>query len=352
MTVEVHVIGLGMVTSVGIRSTLVTAAVRAGVTRFCESEFYDYRGEYLICAPLHDHKLTRLSHRVPTPLARPSQLANMALSEVLPQLPDNVKNIPVLLGTAEDHPKWSAPLTRSSLATAFGATPLTSYTTPAQCELFPNGRASGLQAIARGVELIESGAHKLVIVGGVDSYIDPSRLQALDNEHRVRCAGVMDGFTPGEGAGFLLLAAKGSVTSARVLARITGWGVGKEAGHRYSEEPFLGDGLSHTLQKAVHNVPQIHTIYAGMNGESMFFKEWGVSQIRLGPTLAKNAKLVHPADCIGDTGAAHGPIMAGCAIVGFQRNYVRSPALVFCSSDGPIRAAIVLEPVAQSAESV
>jgi 3-oxoacyl-[acyl-carrier-protein] synthase-1 len=48
----------------------------------------------------------------------------------------------------------------------------------------------------------------------------------------------------------------------------------------------------------------------------------------------------HPADCLGDTGAACGPIMAGLAALGIAGGYRRSPCLVYGSSDDGPRAAL------------
>jgi len=340
----VQVIGLGMITSVGTRSNQVAAAIRAGTTRFYESEVYDFRGEPLITAVLRDRELASagFSRVKDKRIERLAQLTSAAFHELLPQIPETKTPIPLLLGTAADAPKWKQPLDKANLTSLLPSTPLGK--TIGHSELIPHGRASGLEAVTRGIELIDQGAHPIVIAGGVDSYTDPDRLKALDQEHRARCQGIMDGFTPGEGAGFVLLAAPDFAPKEQVLGRITGWAVGEEPGHRYSELPFRGDGLSSTIQQALKNTSQVQTVYAGMNGESMFFKEWGVSRIRLGTKISESEKLIHPADCIGDTGAAHGPIMAGCAIIGFHRGYTQPPALVFCSSDGPTRAAIVVEP--------
>ena len=48
----------------------------------------------------------------------------------------------------------------------------------------------------------------------------------------------------------------------------------------------------------------------------------------------------HPADCLGDTGAASGIILTGLAAMGLQHGYRRSPCLVVCSSDFGERALV------------
>lgn len=104
------------------------------------------------------------------------------------------------------------------------------------------------------------------------------------------------------------------------LARIISVGTGKETGHRYSAEPYRGDGLAEafeTLFDAVPpNQPKVRCVYAGFNGEEMPAKEWGVARLRNSERFADEVQVEHPADCIGNTGAAMGAIMLALVISG------------------------------------
>jgi len=55
---------------------------------------------------------------------------------------------------------------------------------------------------------------------------------------------------------------------------------------------------------------------------------WGVAQLRPAGFLAADMKLLHPADCMGDTGAATGAILAALATAALTRGDRPSPALV------------------------
>jgi 3-oxoacyl-[acyl-carrier-protein] synthase I len=77
-----------------------------------------------------------------------------------------------------------------------------------------------------------------------------------------------------------------------------------------------------------------------MNGESHWGKEWGVSFIRNKAAFLADHASHHPADCLGDTGAASGPIMLGLAVHGLQNHYHRGPCLIYCSSDRGQRAVV------------
>ncbi|HWH21645.1 MAG TPA: hypothetical protein VN671_14005, partial [Solirubrobacterales bacterium] len=83
-------------------------------------------------------------------------------------------------------------------------------------------------------------------------------------------------------------------------------------------------------------------VYAGLNGESHWAKGWGVSHIRNGRFFAEALRMEHPADCMGDPGAALGPIMLGLAADRQARGLDQAPTLVWCASDrGECAAALV-----------
>jgi 3-oxoacyl-[acyl-carrier-protein] synthase-1 len=79
-----------------------------------------------------------------------------------------------------------------------------------------------------------------------------------------------------------------------------------------------------------------------MNGESHWAKEWGVGFIRNRAAFHPDHGMHHPADCVGDTGAACGPLMTGLAALGLRDGYRRGPCLVYCSSDDGPRAALAV----------
>jgi len=213
-------------------------------------------------------------------------------------------------------------------------------------EVLPPGRAAGLLAVHRAIERLNGGEPGPILAGGIDSYFDADRLEALDVAGRLLNDKNLDGFLPGEGAAILLLArgstsAKGA-TSARPLGRLLAPSVGSEPGHLHSEQPLRGDGLSQTIAAALGAVSQDHlpcaTIYANLNGERLGAKEWGVAQIRNKRFLAEDLHVVHPAECTGEAGAAMGPLLVALAAMSAAKR--PGLALVWCSSDEAERAAL------------
>jgi 3-oxoacyl-[acyl-carrier-protein] synthase-1 len=179
----------------------------------------------------------------------------------------------------------------------------------------------------------------------VDTYRDLYVLGTLDVERRIKSAVHLDGFIPGEGAAFVLLANPGAAghTGIVSLASISGVFESFEPGHLYSQEPYKGDGLAAAVEKLIASgaaEAPVAEVYSSMNGESHWGKEWGVSFIRNKAAFLADHRIHHPADCLGDTGAACGPIMVGLAAHGIHNRYHRTPCLVYCSSDRGQRAVL------------
>jgi 3-oxoacyl-[acyl-carrier-protein] synthase-1 len=213
-------------------------------------------------------------------------------------------------------------------------------------KLCTTGRAGGVQALGAALQLLASGDHDYVLLGGVDSYLDLFLLSTLDGEDRVLANGVMDGFAPGEGAAFLLLCSDQARESLqqKPVVKIHPPGYAREQGHRYSEEPYTGDGLAEAVTaalEALNNGP-VPTILSSMNGENFGAKEWGVAYTRNSSAFDPQLRFEHPAECYGDTGAAAMPILAGLATVGLTKGYYNGPVMVCCSSEGPHRGAVCI----------
>lgn len=131
----------------------------------------------------------------------------------------------------------------------------------------------------------------------------------------------------------------------RPLARVAEVGLAVEQGHRYSPAPLMGDGLTAAFQRlfaAVRGLPPVRSVYAGMNGESLPAKEWSVAYLRNAGRFASEHELLHAADCIGDAGAALGPIQLALAAQALSNGHHEAPCLVWSTSDREARGAALL----------
>ena len=204
-------------------------------------------------------------------------------------------------------------------------------------------RAGGLHALQDALDLLVAGRHEAVLVGGVDTYCDPHILNFLDENDRVLAEGVMNGFCPGEGAGFVLLCSEKAraAYNLKPVAKVHRPGLALEPGHRYSKEPYRGDGLADAVRGALEvGVPPIGTVLSSFNGEHFGTKEWGVAFLRNRDRFVDSPKTVYPADSFGDIGAAFAPVLMGLAARGMNKGYYKGPSLIWCSSERDQRGAV------------
>jgi 3-oxoacyl-[acyl-carrier-protein] synthase-1 len=346
-----EIVGVGMVTPVGLAAAPTAAAVRAGIARLNESTLRSRDGEPRVMGLVPEEQLPplALSPETRTPPTAHAQrllrLAAGALQEALERCPDSA-TVPVFLGLHEPWPELPAPAEADFLKHL--ARQAQSAFAVSRSKVFPQGRASGVIALQHALKLLSSDRKiPLVVAGGVDSYLAPELLARLDHEGRLPSGPVTDGFIPGEGAAFLLLARPGEARRLGLepIAEVAGVGLGDEKGHRYSATPYLGEGLAEAFARlfAQAEPPSpIQCVYSGLNGESFWAKEWGVAYLRNAKRFVENVRIEHPVQNVGDPGAALGPLMVGLAAMGIQRGYRQAPCLVWCSSDHEARGAVLV----------
>jgi 3-oxoacyl-[acyl-carrier-protein] synthase-1 len=348
---EIAITGVGMTTAIGLGAEPTAAAARAGISRFEECEFRDQHLEPFVVASVPDELLfpapaepedsSSLSPRE----RRMLRLAAPALREAMARSPGNTPP-PLYLALPETLPGHESSIGPEFLAHL--AAQSEDALDTERSRVFPNGRAGGLLALAQALADLSRAPEPSIVVGGVDSFLDEALLTALDREGRVLAEGVGDGFIPGEGAGFVLVARPDATRNslAPPLARIDAVAAGREPGHRYATEPYRGEGLAETVRECLSSasIPDlpIRSVMAGFNGEFLGTKEWGVTLIRNSDSFAADLEMIHPADCFGDTGAAHGVLLLGLACFGLSRGHTAGPCLVWASSDLEQRGAAVL----------
>ncbi|WP_437498726.1 beta-ketoacyl synthase N-terminal-like domain-containing protein [Sorangium sp. So ce1099] len=344
----VEILGIGMTTAVGLTAPTTAAAVRAGVSLSRETSVLDRRFKPIVMATVPEADLPALTPALDaTPgltarQLRMLRLGGAALRESVAGV-DRVERIPVLLAVPEPHP-GRPPVVGPGFLEQLAAQAEVPFHLE-RSRVFPHGRAAGFAALQEAIERLASGSDGYVVVGGIDSHLDLYLLAALESEDRIRAERVFDGFIPGEGAAFLLLssAGRGERVGRSPSARIDGAASADEPGHRYSEEVYRGDGLDLAFRRLFASTAgTVQTVVAGLNGESFNTKEWGVAYVRHRERFAEGFTIEHPVDCLGDTGAALGPMLVGLAAVGIKRGYRRAPCLVWCSSDCAGRGAAMV----------
>lgn len=342
------IINTGMITAVGINAQQTAASVRAGMSGSAETSIYDKRFEPFVMAILPEDVLPPLKQEFDDIMGLTSRqmrmlrLATLPLQEALENVPQTEK-IPLFLGVPEAFPDRPNVVTDSFVEhlSKQSEIPLNI----AESKIFPQGRSAGLYAMKEAILRLALGTDKFVIVGGIDTYVDLYLLGTLDMEGRILSATVMDGFVPGEGAGFLLLASSDMAKrdNLKPLAMLSPVSTGLEEGHLYSDKPYQGDGLAGAFEDFFTQSgikEPIEEVYSSMNGENHWAKEWGVAFMRNQSSFNPEHSMFHPAECFGDSGAASGILLAGIAAIGINNGASNSPVLVTCSSDFGQRAVV------------
>ena len=353
---KVYIAGTGMITPIGANTAMTAAAVRAGVSGYRYTDFYVGDDEYVRMAlvpeealenSLNEETLTSeyTTGEYTARRYRLLQLAKLALEELKPALPQNVK-LPLFIAGPEQLFEGDQPINGVFLQNLAKQTGVNLDL--AMSRIISTGRAGGLAAVNLAFRFFASGEESFAIVAGVDTFYDGAVVQTLQKDERLLAGGNMDGFIPGEGAAFILLC-KHKVPLHKNTDKIVCLyeaGLGNEPGHRASKEPYRGDGLASTVATALANAKtaKIKTLYSSMNGEHFFAKEHGVAMIRNSEFLEEHIKIEHPADCFGDLGAAFGPVAVGIIATHLLNNKIGSPCIVCCSSDKESRGAVVMHP--------
>lgn len=347
---EVVLVACGMMTSVGLSSAETAASVRAGTTRVAESVCYDKHSEPFTLAQVPPEALPQLD---PQPAGeegwtarglRVLTLAIMPLVECAASCRDS--GSPPGLAMALPEPLIGAVTDPDAFLAGLAEQTEGLFDLSASTANF-SGRAGGVAAMGHAASVIAAGDADFMLAGGSDSYLDLMLLGTLDLEERVASRTSLDGFVPGEGAGFVLLAERRAAEQAGLSprARLSQVAVGEEAGHFYSEEAYRGEGLANTVANLFAEVEMpgpVTQVYSSMNGENHWAKELGVTLLRHQDQLAPDVDVRHPVECFGDLGAAIGPVMAGLAATDMARGGCGGPTLLYGSSDRGSRAALLL----------
>ena len=342
----VHVIAVGARCAVGLTAASAAAAIRASISRVAEHpSITDAIGEPVRCG--RDRQLDPR-------LTGPQRLAALAagpLREVLDQLArvrPLPREVPLLLALPEPRPGFRASDAAAvSRALSTGGAPGLG---PITVDRVGEGHAGVLSALAMAVERLQRPSEDLLLVGGVDSYLDADTLDWLESDRRLARAEVRSGFSPGEGAAILAVATDAARRrlGAPSLATVRAVGCAREPLSPKSSTGVLGQGMTEAVVRATRGLrlpgELITDTFGDVNGERSRAEEWGFALLRTSDRFRDGTAYVTAVPQCGDVGAASGGLGCVLAVQAWQRRYAHGErALVFASSWGGLRAAALLE---------
>ena len=219
-------------------------------------------------------------------------------------------------------------------------------------QVFNMGHAGVFYALQMAIRDLVNGKYNYAIIGAVDTYLDEITLEWLQDMKRIKTDDNNKGFIPGEAAGFLVLERQETATRRGIksLARLQAPSTATEPNSIYHDDPCQGQGLSTCIQNTFSVLEdggrQTGLVVCDLNGERYRSLEWGLALPRSLSNVQVDIHVVHPADCMGDTGAASGIANICYTTMMINKNYTGLlNGLVWGSSDDGERGSVYLRAV-------
>lgn len=324
------VLGFAGCSSVGYSVEATLAAMGAGLNNFAETGVPDEFGSPTAAAALLDAAAPRAE--------RLAALARLSAEELQPFLSQiGAPRLPVLVGCAAD----LEPHELQAMAVAWQEPGIFD----GEVAWISQGRASGFAALAQASEWLETGAHRLVAVGGIDSLCATSTIEQLVSASRV-LGPHTEGAIPGEAAAFVILARSDDpLVDATAAIRLE-----HVIQHR-AADPWIvmktvdSDDLTHVFRLLrERGVQRVNHVVAAHSGEGYFGRTFAQAYLREPDVFPEPLDVELTADRLGDVGAA--AVILGLAFGSFlmaqSGKGARRSAMVYSESDtGEIGAAII-----------
>jgi 3-oxoacyl-[acyl-carrier-protein] synthase-1 len=341
--------GLGMTTPVGLTAAQSCAAVRAGISAMAELDF-SVEIDLVNHVPVAGCGIPVVTEGY-VGLGRSMRLATAALRDLISSARLSAADLrsaslflavpPATRGGVDSR---IPQLLGRRIAQSVGAPHL-----EARTYTYAEGHAAGARALQDALAQVAAGAIELGIVCGVDSLVERETLEFLLAKRRLKTADQVDGLVPGEAGACLLLerASRARARGARALASIEAASTATETVTVWSDEPSPATGLSEairgTLDQLTDRGQTARVIVCDLNGESYRAREFGNAAARVLSTIPGPLAVWHPADCIGDTGAAAFAVSACVAARALANGYAKGDTvLLFGSSDDGLRGSAAL----------
>lgn len=332
----------GMVCAVGHTAAAACAAIRAGLCGFQDLPYPDDKGEPHRGAPVPGLPWFERS------IDRLSALLSMAVGDCLAGAPSlGPDPLPLLVGIAEPGRPGGLIASRAAVLLEDVERSLNVRLHPTLSGVIAAGHVAVFRALATARNMVTGGAAPACLVAGVDSYLNAASLRWLNTHFRLKTPTNSDGVIPGEAASCVLVERR--ARSGGISIGLVGLGFGHEpAGIMTEEPPLLARGMvaasRGALAEAGLALNDIDLRISDVAGEGYAFKEMALTLQKLQRVRTEAAPLWHPAEAIGDTGAAAGACQIVTAIHAFQKGYVPGPrALLHGSAVGGDRATALLE---------
>lgn len=332
------VLGVGLVSGVGLTAEESCAAIRCGINNFQETRFIGNDGEWLIGSAVE----------LEEPWRGITKLANMAARAIgecfVAAKGEQPERVPVLVCIAE--PERPGRFEGISHVLLQAIEQELGFRLHPHSRVIEQGRVGGAAALLQARRRLVEGRYARIIVAGVDTFLTGATLTAYDHEDRLLRRDNANGFIPGEAAGAGPLATWQKGMATPLLLR--GLGFAREPAPLGSGQPLRAQGLTQAIRAALDEtgigLKDCDHRIADMNGEQYRFREAALAITRLLRDRKVLFSIWHPADCIGEVGAATLLAMLAMLFVGARKDYLPGPVFLgHLGNDDEKRAALVTQ---------
>ncbi|MGE3351319.1 MAG: hypothetical protein AB7O84_06245 [Planctomycetota bacterium] len=342
---QLRILGIGAVTSVGLGAASTAAAVRAGISRARETALRPTTDPDHAPVALMGHTVAAVDGFVAP--GRNRRLAAMAVRDLLESLPERatapdtwqrtgllVCAAPAAAGTSGDSVDAVVAAVRDDLALAV----------PREAVVVVRGEhaAAAAALLQAGKPLAGKVKVERWLLVAVDSLVEPSRLEQLLDEDRVKHDDNPVGVSPGEGAAALLLTTRTDAAAAcGLLFAAAGADAPVDAVAETTEVGRRVAAATRAALQAAGAVERPGDAWVDLTGEPWRAQVWGNALVR-GKHLHDRALQLPIAD-IGDLGAATGAVLVCLAVRSFARGHAGGDAalIVTTEPDGSVAALVV-----------
>lgn len=204
----------------------------------------------------------------------------------------------------------------------------------------PTGQTGFAEALIESAAALEADVVDAVIVGGIDTGMDPDVVERLLIEERLFDGENLDSVILGEGAALALLTRRDVARQCAwpTLARLRSVAIGHELSTRANEVPCMGLGLSRAAMEATSSLRDARTPLdwwiSDMNAEDRRVHEFQLAWPRvaaglMAPTSSLDFLPMH----FGELGAATMPTALAIAVEGMRRGAPSARTCLITASD-------------------
>lgn len=348
--------GLGMISCLGEGAEINAAAMRCGYDGFAETPFMQpYHAEPQLGASITLAGDTQL--RGIEKLAYLGQsVIKQAIEQLSPQHADNPIQLLMCLPDLQHHAHYlqGNKAHQTLLDEIHNYSDIPDF--HSQSQVYYQSRCGFTRALQQAQSSLYQDTISHVLIVGIDSLLNSASLGYYGGDlygegRRLLGDGHSNGFIPGEAATAILLSKPDS--NHANTPQIVGVGIGKESASYHNsltDDPDIlrGKGLSDAIKAASQQAHiDIHnTAYrvASVSGEDYFFTEAALAQIKSLKQKVAEHPLWHPADSIGEVGAAVGGAITIMTYYALQKKYaLGNQVLCHISNDNEQRGAFILK---------